>query len=222
MSATLGTRVEGAIAKDLTYVQRLVDSLVRMGQPDIDALHAHLFEQARFDFAAGMRAELERLGLRAGLIRVTDERVLAMLDQRARFAAESIANTYNRDLERQLARIGEAIPTANRQTYMAGLREWEADRIAARTPGISVTEFTTTHNTMQREFVQRNGLEGRGRVAPPEAAEHICEELVGQGWMPLDEAHQLDLPAHVRCIHFIEAEYDAPDTGLLWTGGKTE
>lgn len=210
--------------------ERLVWTLFRYHEPDILALQEHLFTQAKGDFAAAMREQLRQVEFDVGAVEVTDRRMLARLNERAAFAARSIAVTHERQLVAEIRRIAEATPKANRRLFAKRLAEWERKRNVWHLPSVAVTEMATTQDLVAREFIAMNNVEGRARVTPDTAAEPVCQELVDRGWMPLSEATAIGLPVHVGCPHSLEiqieqqsiaplTEFEPGTTPGLWVGG---
>lgn len=99
------------------------------------------------------------------------------------------------------------------------LETWDKARMAGKVEEIAVTEQGYVMEEAKRDFVERNGLEGRGRVLPESSAEPICANLVGLGWLTAEQALALPIPAHPNCAHFIHIEYSGgPDRADLWLG----
>jgi len=204
-------------------VQRIVRMVFEYHQPDVDALHGVLFEQARLDYGAAMAAEARAAGYPVQGVRVFDQRVLADLDRRANFASRSIATTYNRDLRREIGRIAADAPKGNRWVFAKRLDAWEKGRASWKAEQIAYSEMGETINQAQMDFVHMNGLAPRARVVPETGQCAYCEELAGEGWMDFATAEGLGLPAHPGCIHSLELDYDTaslPPLGDLFVGGQ--
>jgi len=190
-----------------------------------------LLDQARRDYGAAIAAEARRLGYKVPNVRVTDPTVVKELNERAKFAAHSIRGTYNKDLEREIARIRREAPRANRNVYAARLERWDRRRADWKNHQIGVTEMGQTVNKARSDFYDRNGIAAVGRVVPRTAVCMVCAGYIGMGDMTVAEARSLELPVHVHCAHEIEYDYTAvttplelpgalPPVDVLWTGGE--
>jgi len=187
--------------QQLTAIQEMVYDAFSVGPRYTDLLADELFGQATSDFGAAILQEARVAGYDlAGSLKVTDPMVLGDLRDRAQFAASSISDTYNAEMRRQIARIAEEVPTANRATYLKRLADWDAARWQKHLPSISVTELGTARNYAQVDFIYRNQLTGRARVDPQSAICPNCEDLVLEGWVSLEEGYTWSVPLHVNCV----------------------
>lgn len=203
-------------------VQRMVAMVFDYHRSDIDALQQVLFEQARRDYGIAIAAEARAAGYEVANVRVLDRRVLTELNQRSRFAAESIAATHNRDLRGQIGRIAAETPKANRWVYASRLEQWEKSRVAWKSSQIATTELGETMQRAKTDFATANAVGAKARVMPLTAACPACAEMVGHGWMDLSEAMMYPLPLHVGCVHYLEIEYGRagmPPLEELWLAG---
>ena len=205
--------------------------LFSMTAEDEAAMRRLLLEQARRDYGAAIAAEARRLGYDIANVRVTDPTLLKELNERARFAAHSIRGTYNKDLEREIARIRREAPRANRHVYAHRLSRWDKRRADWKNHQIGVTEMGQTVNKARADFYDRNGIAAVARVVPRTAVCMTCAGYIGMGDMTVAEGRSLELPVHVNCDHEIEYDYSAvtsplelpgalPAQEVLWTGGE--
>jgi len=223
-SAILSLAYPAPVAKQqLTAVQQMVYDAFSVGPNYTDLLTEELFEQATSDFGAAILQEARAAGYDlTGSLKLTDPMVLGDLRGRAQFAASSISDTYNAEMRRQIARIGEEVRTANRSTYLAKLAQWDAARWQKHLPSISATELGTARNYAQVDFIYRNQLTGRARVDPQDAVCPDCEDLVAEDWVSLEEGYTWSLPLHPNCIHSLEVEYEGEMPESPWLGGDLE
>lgn len=205
--------------------------LFSMRAEDEAAIRRLLLDQARREYGAAIAAEARRLGYNIGSVRVTDPKLLKELNERAKFAAHSIRRTYNKDLDREIARIHRESPRANRHTYAARLKRWDQRRAEWKNHQIGVTEMGQAVNRARGDFYERNGIAAVARVVPRTAVCMVCAGYVGMGDMSVAEGRALELPVHVNCDHEIEYDYSAvtsplelpgtlPALDVLWTGGE--
>lgn len=209
--------------QELSAVQELVYRAFSVGAGYEDLLAQELFQQAVTDFELAIVREAGVAGYDlAGSLKLTDPTVLSDLRGRAQFAARSISDTYNAEMHRQIGRIGEDVPTANRNVYLKRLSDFDAARWEKHSPSISVTELQTSRNYAQVDFIYRNGLTGRARVDPQGAVCPICEGYVAEGWVSVEEGYTWAIPAHPNCCHSLEVEYEGERPESPWLGGELE
>ena len=205
--------------------------LFSMTAQDEANMRRMLLAQARREYGAAIAAEARRLGYNVGAVRVTDPKLLTSLNERAKFAAHSIRTTYNRDLNREIARIRREAPRANRHVYAHRLSRWDKRRAEWKHRQIGVTEMGQAVNRARGDFYDRNGIAAVARVEPRTAVCMVCAGYVGMGDMSVAEARALELPVHVHCDHEVFYDYSAATSPLelpgalppldeLWIGGE--
>jgi len=168
-----------------------------------------LFMNARREYEDALRAELRAAGCDDSGVYLREEEQLSRLKERAEWASQSIARTYNSDLTRIVNKverdwIDEHGSTwgLNRNTYAARVRDALDDRQLWKATQISVTENTVTTDAAVLSFAKLNGLgEAKARVVPFGAVCSVCQAYIDAGWVALQyaEAHFL-LPAHPNCV----------------------
>ncbi len=219
-------------------VQALIGQLFGFSPQDEAKLADQLFEESVDDYAATLVGEAQMAGYPVSFVSVKDVQVLDRLRQRAEFAAQSIARTYNEELKRQIVRIAEDNPRANRRAYARQLEDWDKGRMQRKVEEVAVTEQGWAMHEAKRDFAANNpGLTGIARVMPEVASEPICEQLLGLGEMPLEDGLRLSLPAHPHCVHWLEIAWacdmsarkawaepyitkvECPTADQLWLGG---
>lgn len=165
-----------------------------------------LFKMMRQNYENELTRQAAAVGCdRKGLL--GEGQALSDLRRTANENAASITRTYNFDLARAIAHIREENPRANRNYYTKRLYEWESARASWKDKQIGLMTVSTSRNAATSAFVQNNILEGKAYLLPKTAAEPICAGMVTGNPYPLETVFNLNIPAHVNCVHYIHIEY---------------
>jgi hypothetical protein len=116
--------------------------------------------------------------------------------------AQSIVNTWNRDVERQIERLFNANRRGNRNYYYKNMEAWAEGRRSWKQPQIAITTAQQTRWVAQTRFRQMNGLRGQQYVfygPPPVCA--ICIGLFAEGLVSEAFIQQNPTPVHPLCPH---------------------
>lgn len=187
-----------------------------------------LFRQSRDDYDATLTDAIAEVGC-SGKGRLMGGPELSALKERAAWAADSIVNTYNRDLLKTLeAAEARWIEEHGSREGLQRLwlakqgREAMAQRAVWKEKQIAVTEQSFAADRAKLDFWRRNGIGGEVRVIPFAAVCPICKAYVAKGWLPMAQAQdEFVLPAHVSCPHGLELRPDkltVPPCEELWRG----
>lgn len=134
--------------------------------------------------------------------------------------AQSIAKTFNRDLNAQINRIYNENPRANRATYYKRLNEWSKKRATWKNLTIGLNTDGTARYLATTRFYEMNASLSRSFVASgPPATCKICIRIFAAGVVTRDYVSRHPLPAHLNCPHFYRSA--APvraQCGSLWLG----
>jgi hypothetical protein len=146
-----------------------------------------------------------------------DAKELARL---SREDAQSIANTFNRDVRRQIERIYTENPRANRSLYFKRLEAWAKKRDTWKVYQIGLnTDGTARHYALTR-FYQQNPQLSRNFVAsgvPPTCK--LCIKIFAAGVVDLEYTIRNPLPRHIGCPHvYRNAAPMLAQCGSLWLG----
>ena len=149
----------------------------------------------------------------SGSLRIGPEWVA--LDEQSVNDARSITNTYNRDLARQVAKIRQDVPTANRHVYAKRLRDWNAGRSEWKNKDISQFTGNSARSKAQADFFRNNGIgEGYATLEPRTAVCPVCQGFLNRGEVPIPVAMSNPGPFHVKCI--------VPGQRVLMADGTTK
>lgn len=215
----------------LRPVQKLVHLTGRWVDDDIENLETRLFNELRITYRDGLQQELNKWGC-AGVSAVIPAAgaELSAIRDRVRFAANSVGNTYNLELAREIIRIGEDTPTANRHTYAFRLYNrqgsWDSAYWVAKAEQIAQIETMTVVNAAVADFYSRNGdlLQPQAIVVPFTAAESVCAQIVSENpYRTVDTLYsRWTLPVHIGCPHRAEVRsdkrLDSETCRMLWAG----
>jgi len=217
------------LLKDFSPVQKLVHLTGRRAADYEAELGKRLFDEARATYRETIQDELGKLGC-AGRTAVAPAAgpELSAIKDRSNWAAASVANTYNVELAKEIARIGEDTPTANRNVYAYRLFHgtgWDEAYWRDKSTEVAQTESITMVNAAIADFYARNGdmLQPTASVLPLAAVCSICQEMVaGNPWRSVDEVfRQFDIPPHPACPHYVYAisgRISNEECMLLWAG----
>jgi len=213
----------------MSPVQRLVHLTARWTGDDQKRLADKLFAEGRETYRQTLQTQLNAVGC-SGTKAVSPSvgPELKAIRDRANFAGDTVGNTYNVEMAREIIRIGQEVPTANRHVYASRLfyrGGWDGRYWQAKNVQIAQVETMTMVNAATADFWSRNGdlLEGQAVVRPYAAVCPICIEAVGGNpYKSVDEVYNLyELPVHFGCPHFADPQpkkLNPRECKLLWAG----
>lgn len=220
--------VEGKAVKDgdwqtqvgeLTRVQTLVHLAYRLDSWSVDEIREQLVRMRRIAYADEITLQAQRVGCRDAVGFVGEGRLHNELDAQSAAEAQGIADTFNRDLVRAIQAIADDVPTANRYTYAARLREWETARNAWKQDQIDLHTETSARSRAQAEFYAHNTIQGEGELIPRTAKCPICQGWIARGKVDLQIALNNPGPFHPNCPHLWETYPEqTADCEALWLG----
>jgi hypothetical protein len=172
-----------------------------MGNADTSALTDTLLERRKADWITVLSEEALRHGCaqRGQAPRLQDlDELRAMSNE----DAQSIANTWNRDLERELQRLFDSNPRGNRNYYYSNLERWAAERDRWKLPQIAIQTAQTTRWYAQNRFRQVNGLRGGKYIfTGPTPVCVVCVGEFAQGVVTEQYIQRHPCPRHIGCPH---------------------
>lgn len=208
--------------------ERVVYEALAMGSFDISDLTSQIYRIERTVYLRSLGGLIEQAGYEGVIPVLSDRRAVNQMLGEARWAARSIARTYNKDLERAIGRIKEAwvkehgsLKGLNRNILASRLRLWARKRSSWKNRQIGLYHAGTADGRAVRDFLDKNGIQGRARVMPLDAICDVCKTLVSRGWMTIQEVLAVILPVHPWCPHFLEVEPDPaslPSLAELFAG----
>jgi len=208
--------------ENLTPVGRLVHLAARYDAFDVEGIRGDLLRNMRAAYNDELNIQARRVGCdRTGGVR--EGSILSKLNDRARWHAASIVNTYNYDLAIAIQHIRQETPTANRYTYVARLSVWDANRAGWKDDQITLMIEGDARIMAQQDFTAMNGLldSGMARLEPRTAVCPICQGWIDRGDVPIRVAMEHPAKWHVGCPHLWTFFYNKlpPDQCRdLWMG----
>jgi hypothetical protein len=188
---------------------------------DIAQLEAALFEQLRLGYLERLRELAIQHGVRDPQP-VLREPELGALVAKAREDAQSIADTYNDDLRRQVEAIAARNPNATRQECLDILSSWNRERTARK--GIEIAMYTILWATNYGFdlFVTRNNLQNQlFRAVGGIPVCDDCRRIVAFGIVGYRTTQENPLPLHINCSHewvFVNATDISASGRVVWLG----
>jgi hypothetical protein len=205
----------------MTAATEAIINLYEMTDSDIAQLQAALFEQLRASWLAQM-ATLARQHGQPNAIPILQGAEYERLQAKAHEDAQSIANTYNRELRSQVNAIAARNPNADRSEYISVLSSWGLQRSERKSITIAIATILWAAQYGLELFITRNNLEYQlFKVVGGTPVCEICMRIIAAGVVSYQFTLDNPLPAHVSCAHEY-AVVNAADLGSLgiaaWVG----
>jgi hypothetical protein len=190
------------IVAAMLLLYRLLHQATRQEEEYTKSLQAELLsERIRF-YEDELTSQAARVGCPNRRGHLTNQAIIDQLNELSRRDAESIANTYNRDLAATIARIGKDAPGAGRAEFRKRLAAWEEKRASWKNPQIALYTEMSARSLAQQHFYERNHITGTAVLRPERAVCPVCIGWVLRGKVPLEEAEKHPAPYHVNCPHY--------------------
>jgi hypothetical protein len=185
----------------LTRLQRIIRLAYDMRDDEEAQLARSIYDQRARAWVEQVREEAAKVGIRRAIPFPSGADADAL--RRASIEdAHSIRATYQRDLEREIARLYEANPRGNRQYYISNIERWHAQRAQWKDRQIALYNQKTAAFWAQQAFTMRNRIREPhylfGGPAP------VCEDCQAQfAAGEVDQAHvdANPTPLHPNCPH---------------------
>jgi len=200
---------------------RIITLLYRRTAEDIESTYQDLLEQRKQAWRSTIQQEARKLGYMVAA-EGPRRQDLEYIKSLCRQDAQSIVNTWNRDVERRLLRLYQANPRGNRFYYIHNMEAWATKRSRWKDREIAVqTEYTIVGYAKQR-FWAENGMRGGKHrfVGPPPACgrclTHFSKGEVNQAYVDANPT-----PIHIGCDHtweIVRGTYPRPGLDELWVG----
>jgi hypothetical protein len=200
---------------------RVMRLLYQMQPADIDQLTEELLDREKQSWRTALEEKATQYYGRA--LRAYDPvgADLSFLRDMARRDAESIARTFNRSVEKQLARLFTANPRGNRHYYARGMEQWATQRETWHAPGVANYTVQRTREYAKKRFLDENDVHPRGFIlAGPSPVCGECIEVMGEGVVNRRYVSAHPMPAHFHCDHEWEEVpgAQAPPLAEVWLG----
>jgi hypothetical protein len=193
--------------------------LYRMQPADVRLLADDLYARRQIEWMTALAQEAQRHGCtQPGQPpqRQDADTLRRMADE----DAQHIADTWNRDVERQITKLFEANRRGNRNYYFSNMEQWASDRDKWKLPQIALQSAQTTRTYAQQRFRTENGLNG-GRfifTGPPPVCQ-ICVREFAAGIVSARYIQAHKCPRHVGCPHeWAELKPGKLACDAIWVG----
>ncbi len=202
----------------------LVDAIVTLyafTPSDTAALEAELYDQLRLSYLERLRQLAVQHGVQNPLVTLGAAEE-AELREKARVDAQSIADTYNRELRSQVEAIYNRNPLAGRDEYIRVLNSWGRGRVEFKSIQIAMYTILWSANYGFDLFVTRNNLQYqlfRAVGATPVCPD--CMRIVAAGIVNFNYTQENPLPYHLQCSHewsTVNASDLSSRGSIIWLG----
>lgn len=184
-----------------TRLTRTIALLYRMESADTETLYNQLLEARKRAWKTALELSARIHGCRQ-VPNAPRREDLDELKRMSREDAESITQTWNRDVIRQIEKLYEANIRGNRQYYFSNLERWNAQRNTWKLPQIALVTETTTAEYARERFRKMNYPGGQKYVfdgAPPTCKD--CVRRFAAGVVDASYIRRFPTPRHINCPH---------------------
>lgn len=192
--------------------------LYQMQVADIQELAAELLERRKAEW----RSALTEMARQHGCNRVGESPRLGDLEALRRMSlddARQIANTWNKDVERQLRTLYENNPRSNRYHYFRRMEQWAAERAAWKNPQIAIQTAQTTRWVAQNQFRAMNNIRAAYVFTGPPPVCGTCVSLFAAGVVDERFIQTNPAPVHIGCPHeWREVRAERIPCADMWVG----
>lgn len=148
-------------------------------------------------------------------------RYLQELTALARKDAVGIADTFNRDITREINRLVAANPDEAPGFYGQQLEAWIRQRNAWKNRQIALNSELQGREIGRGHFWRNNYQAMQFRFAGPPTGCPICLRLLGLGTVSREYMEAHPAPIHINCPHYWKAVNTKPlrlDCATIWVG----
>jgi hypothetical protein len=142
------------------------------------------------------------------------------LRQMSRTDAQSIRNTFNRDLASQINQMYDA-GLRSRQEFISALTEWADNRAEWKDRQIANQNRGTARTYAQERFNEENEVgEALYLFTGPPPREEECAKLFRAGLVNREFVERNPTPVHINCPHEWEVQVSRPGVARdrIWVG----
>jgi len=188
--------------------------------PDVDALTTSILRQRSETWRATLTEQARNVGSGASGTGPRG-RDLSEMSAMSRRDAQSIAQTYARELNNQIDRLYDANPTGDRAYYVRELTTWADGRAAWKDRQIANMNRGSARQYAQERFAQENRVSALYVFAGPPPRESECAGHFRAGRVTSEYVRRNPTPIHINCPHTWQPvrSRSLQDIDTLWTGG---
>lgn len=180
---------------------RTLTLLYQMQDADQRALQAELEAAMKRSYRETMTEQAQAVGNM--IARGKDPSGADLLEIRriADLDAQSITNTWNRDVEREITRLYEANPRGNRAYYFKNLEAWATQRGQWKNAQIALMNEGNGARIARESFARNNSFQIMYRFDGPAPREKECAKLFAVGEVDENTMRRNPTPVHIGCPH---------------------
>jgi hypothetical protein len=187
---------------------------------DVDSLTASILKQRNETWRATLTEDARAAGSgKAGI--GPNGRDLSELSRLSRRDANSVANTFERELNNQIDRLYDANPTGNRAYYVRELTAWADQRANYKDRQIANMNRQTARSYAQERFDTMNRVgDALFLFAGPPPREPVCAGHFAAGLVDAQYVNANRTPIHINCPHAWERQQSQIGVPLeeIWVG----
>lgn len=205
----------------MSALTETIISAYEMTPADIALLEAILFEQLRLAYLERIRGLAVQHGVPHPTVMLAWEQEQE-LRQKAREDAQSIADTFNADLQRQVEAIYERNPAGDRAYFVGTLASWGRSRDEGKSVQIAMYTILWAANYGFDLFITRNNIQYQLYRAV--GGMPICDDCIfiyAAGVVNYKFTQEYPLPLHIGCSHewsTVNATDLTERGGIVWLG----
>lgn len=184
----------------LSNLLRVIALLYKMQAEEVEKLSADLLKQRKQVWRQTLLDEARTYNCNKSP-RAPSGRDLAELKAMSDEDAKSIANTWARDVERQLQKLFKTNPRGNRNYYISNMEAWADKRASWKNPSIALNTETGTREYTKGRFREMNLSKPMFVFTGPAPTCKICVREFAAGIVDENYVRSHPCPRHINCPH---------------------
>lgn len=184
-----------------TQLLRTLTLLYQMQDADQRALQAEIEASLKRSYRETMTEQAQAVGNMIARGKDPSGTDLAEIRRIAALDAQSITNTWNQDVEREITRLYNANPRGNRAYYFKNLEAWADARGQWKNAQIALMNEGNGARIARESFIKNNDFTVLFRFDGPAPRERECAELFAVGEVDSEFVRRHETPIHFGCPH---------------------
>jgi hypothetical protein len=185
----------------LSRLLRTLKLLYVWQDDEIDDLSEQLLDQRKAAWRETIEAEAAAHGCTSARAYDPAGRDLRELTALSDDDAQSISQTWARDVERQLTQLYTANPRGNRNYYIYHMERWASRRAGWKNIQIALMTESTARSYARERFLQENDPQSFYVYSSIPPVSDECIARTSAGVVDADYVRRHPVPAHVNCPH---------------------
>lgn len=184
----------------LSNLLKVMALLYKMQPEEVKALSAELLKQRKQVWRQTLIDEARAYNCQK-TPRPPSGRDLTELKAMSDEDAKSIANTWARDVERQLQKLYNENPKGNRNYYIRNMEAWADRRAGWKNPSIALNTETGTREYTKSRFREMNLNRPLFVFSGPAPTCEVCVREFAAGIVDENYVRRHPCPRHINCPH---------------------